>query len=58
MHHATGIGLRETGSFPTSAINLWGWCHVISPELFIEINLEPGNAMEWSRQYHVFAVSS
>jgi len=31
------IGISETGSFNTTRVNLWGWKHVISPELFYDI---------------------
>lgn len=48
------IGISETGSFKPSKINLWGWKHVISPELFFDIHLEPGQSAEWSRTYRVF----
>ncbi|MCF8366571.1 MAG: hypothetical protein K9H16_12360 [Bacteroidales bacterium] len=47
-------GISEKGSFSPSKINLWGWKHVISPELFFDINLQPGQSVEWSRTYHVF----
>ena len=50
------LGLSETGSFKTSKVNLWGWKHVISPELFFEINLRKGETVEWSRTYRVFDV--
>lgn len=47
------ISLSETGSFNTEAINLWGWGHVISPELFFQINAAPGESIIWSRSYTV-----
>lgn len=50
------IGISETGSFKPSKINLWGWKHVISPEMFFDINLDPGQSVEWSRTYNVFEV--
>ena len=48
------LGISETGSFKTAKVNLWGWTHVISPELFFDIHLEPGREVEWSRTYKVF----
>jgi len=48
------IGIRETGSFKTTKVNLWGWKHVISPELFFDINAKPGEEIEWSRTYQMF----
>ena len=54
VNSTTGIGIRETGSFKTNKINLWGWKQVISPELFFSINVEPGREIEWSRTYSIF----
>jgi len=51
------IGISETGSFQTNKVNLWGWKHVISPELFFNIFLKPGKSIEWSRNYNVFKVN-
>lgn len=56
-HHKNNIGIRETGSFQTPLVNLWGWKHVVSPELFFELNVEAGDSCEWSRRYDVFQVS-
>jgi hypothetical protein len=50
------IGLSETGNFKTKKINLWGWQHVISPELFYDLKVEPGQSVGWSRTYHVFEI--
>jgi len=51
------IGIRETGSFQTNKLNLWGWKHVISPELFFHIFIKPGQSIEWSRNYNVYKVN-
>ncbi|MEP5338351.1 MAG: hypothetical protein ABJL44_10505 [Algibacter sp.] len=51
------IGVSETGSFKTSKVNLWGWKHVVSPELFFEIKVEPKQSIEWSRTYNVFDIN-
>jgi hypothetical protein len=48
------IGIRETGSFNTNKVNLWGWKHVISPELFFDVLVQPGEVTEWSRTYTIF----
>ncbi|MGB5435401.1 MAG: hypothetical protein WBM98_05870 [Maribacter sp.] len=54
LHHKHKIGISETGSFKTNKVNLWGWKHVISPELFFQIYIQPGESTEWSRTYKVF----
>ena len=51
------IGISEKGSFKTSKVNLWGWKHVVSPELFFEVRVEPGQSIEWSRTYSVFEIN-
>jgi len=45
------IKISETGDFKTNKINLWGWEHVISPELFKTISIKPGESDEWNRTY-------
>ncbi len=52
----TKIGISETGSFTTNKVNLWGWKHVISPELYIEISVEPGQSQVWTRTYKIFEI--
>jgi hypothetical protein len=51
------IGISEKGSFKTSKVNLWGWKHVISPELFFDVNVEANQTIEWSRTYHIFDIN-
>ena len=50
----SNIGISETGSFQTNKVNLWGWKHVISPELFFKIFIKPGESSEWSRNYKMY----
>lgn len=56
LHREQKIGIKEVGNFPTNKINLWGWSHVISPELFHHIQLKPGDSEVWSRTYHFFQI--
>jgi hypothetical protein len=49
-----GIGISETLSEPTKSVNLWGLGHVISPELFFNIDLEPGKEVVWTRAYSLY----
>lgn len=48
------VGVEECGDFLTSKVNLWGWKHVISPELFFEIKLQRGESVSWSRTYDFY----
>ena len=52
------VGIKEFGSFKTDKINLWGWKHVISPELFFKISVDPKETVEWSRKFEVFKINS
>lgn len=50
------IGIREHGDFETARVNLWGWGHVISPELFFDVKVAPGEVVEWTRTFSVFEI--
>lgn len=51
---SNNIGISETGSFKTKKVNLWGCSHVISPELYFNIFIKPGQSVAWSRTYNVY----
>ncbi len=55
-HLKAGIALSEGGNFQTQKVNLWGWAHVISPELFHTLSLKPGQSTTWSRTYRVHRI--
>lgn len=48
------IGITETGDFKTKQFHLWGTSHVICPEVFIDIEINPGGSFLWSRRYKVY----
>lgn len=50
----TKIGIREKANFRTNKINLWGSKHVISPELFFDIDIAPNQTVAWRRTYEIF----
>jgi hypothetical protein len=50
----SNIGIRETGRFKTDKVNVWGSKHVICPELFFKIALQPGESTGWSRDYALY----
>lgn len=52
-HLAHQLTIREHLNHQTNHVNLWGWKHVISPELFHNINIKPGEAATWTRQYTI-----
>ncbi|NJK86072.1 MAG: hypothetical protein HC906_09025 [Bacteroidales bacterium] len=49
-----GTGMKESADFVPSKINIWGWKHVISPELFIKIGIDPGEQTSWKRKFEFF----
>lgn len=51
-----GAGLRERGSAPAIFTALWGVAHVLSPEVFVAINVNPGEKQQWSRSYDFFTL--
>lgn len=54
INRAHGIGIAEVASVPTEKINLWGWKHVISPEIYQPISIAPNESAEWTRTYLFF----
>ncbi|NNK29987.1 MAG: hypothetical protein HKP04_03940, partial [Flavobacteriaceae bacterium] len=56
IHIKSKTGIRETGSFTTQKVNLWGWQHVVSPELFHAVSVEPGKSESWTRTYDFFTL--
>ncbi len=56
INETTKLGIREKASFETNKINLWGCKHVISPELFFDIRVAPGDSTKWTRSYEFFNI--
>jgi hypothetical protein len=54
VHKPSGVGVRETDSFPVHHLALWGTDHVVSPEVFVHSVLKPGESLRWSRGYEFF----
>lgn len=53
-HRPSGHGLEVTEHFPLQRFQIWGMRHVISPELFVEIAVNPGDTQTWKRTYIFF----
>ena len=47
------ISISEHGDFLTSQLNLWAEPHVMSPELFVAIHIEPNDTFCWERRFSV-----
>ncbi len=48
-------GVKEYDSFRPVKIALWGMKHVVCPEVFIDIRLDPGEELGWARNYSFYA---
>jgi len=55
-HDSIGVGMKENTDFIPEIMNVWGSKHVISPELFIKIDLEPGQKLKWRRNYKFYCL--
>lgn len=53
QHQELGVQIRELGSFRSTKVNLWGKAHVISPELFCPIKVQPGERQDWQRHFEI-----
>ncbi|MNJ62299.1 hypothetical protein D3C77_581360 [compost metagenome] len=54
LHQPSGVSVREISSFRVSAVAVWGTGHVVSPEIFVRIELAPGQSQNWSRVYEFY----
>ncbi len=55
IHEPTGGGMNETVDFSIAHLGLWCAPHVIAPEVFVSIDLSPGERQSWRRSYEFFA---
>jgi hypothetical protein len=54
VHLPSGVGVRELDDFSPARVAVWGTKHVISAEVFVDIDLAPGETMGWTRRYEFF----
>lgn len=52
-HREAGVCISEASQFGALRLNMWGNVHVVSPEIFIAISLEPGHSLSWRRDYEI-----
>jgi hypothetical protein len=55
IHTPSGVGVREVDDFVPARVAVWGTSHVISTEIFVAIDLLPGETQTWSRRYEFFS---
>jgi hypothetical protein len=54
-HLPSGVKIREYDDFAPCRVAVWGTTHVISAEIFVDINLPPNQEKTWSRRYEFLA---
>lgn len=54
LRHASGVRVRETVSVALEELKVWGAAHVLSPEAFVPVRVEPGARQAWAREYKFF----
>ena len=55
QHLPSGVTLREYDDFTPWRVAVWGAPHVISAEVFIDLQVPPGETKEWTRRYEFLA---
>lgn len=50
-HLPSGITMREYDDFTPCRVAVWGTPHVISAEVFVQIDVAPGQTQKWTRIY-------
>lgn len=54
IHEPSGVGLREFDDFTPARVAVWGREHVISAEVFVPVDVQPGETQRWTRRYEFF----
>ncbi len=55
VHEPSGVGMREFDDFAPARVVMWGAAHVASAEIFIPLNVQPGETQYWTRRYEFFS---
>ncbi len=50
----TGAGVDIRGDFPIRGFNFYSAVNAVCPELYVDINVEPGKTQKWTRSYVFF----
>ncbi len=54
-HRNFGTAVCEQTDFTPIIMNVWGTKHVLSPELFVDINISPGHSQKWRRTFKFYS---
>ena len=50
-HLPSGVSVREYDDFAPWRVAIWGAAHVVSAEVFIDLNVAAGKTQTWTRKY-------
>jgi hypothetical protein len=53
-HRVAGIGVSESVDMPVEQFGVWFAPHAVSPEVFVEIDIRPGQSAAWTREWRFF----
>ena len=51
LHEPSGVQIQEYDDFAPGRVAVWGVEHVVSAEVFMDIDLKPGQSLNWQRRY-------
>jgi hypothetical protein len=54
VHEPSGVGVREFDDFAPTRVAIWGREHVISAEVFVPVDVQPGETQRWTRRHEFF----
>jgi hypothetical protein len=55
VEHTSGVKLDIAGDRPLTKCNVWSVKTTLCPEPFVELRLDPGEAVTWETRYHITA---
>jgi len=55
-NNKTGAGVKITGDRPISRIVYWSHSNAISPEPYIDLNIQPGESFTWDIKYEFYSM--
>ena len=55
-HIPTGVSTREVDDFAPFRVAIWGASHVVSAEVFVDLDVAPGETQTWCRRYEFSAL--
>lgn len=51
------VAIQEKCDLNIQKINVWGASHVVSPEIFVQLSISPGESLSWARTFKIFTLN-